>query len=142
MLPKHKLNLEESKALYQKWKHLIKKGYCYHNVFYVYDKNRMTFKNRGWKIAYGYYPLIENLMARHCFIIDENNEVIDPTLIALSSFEETKEYDYYSFVQYNTNEYLDMLTKHDGDVSLDKAFRNKRMEYYEMAQEKGLIFVN
>lgn len=69
---------------------------CYNNVFNIASDFRYfnKFETGEWKVAYGYYSIFGNFYARHCFIVTDNNEVIDATIFTQS---EEKERDYISF---------------------------------------------
>ncbi|AIG26794.1 hypothetical protein BRLA_c024740 [Brevibacillus laterosporus LMG 15441] len=54
----------------------------YSNVFYASLHIKSKFIEGDWKVAYGYMPSVENIMVRHCFIVNEMGEAIDPTKIA------------------------------------------------------------
>lgn len=70
----------------------------------------MHFKSKfiegDWKVAYGYMPSVENIMVRHCFIVNEAEEAIDPTKLLVERVNETDDV-YVSFKIFETyQEYI------------------------------------
>ncbi|OMH99340.1 hypothetical protein BTA30_18740 [Bacillus swezeyi] len=47
--------------------------------------------------AYGFISSIENIMVRHCFIVDKEGRAIDLTLFAIKSFDENSHSNHVSF---------------------------------------------
>lgn len=141
MVKEHKLNVELSKQVYEQHKEYIKMKQCYNNIYNVYERSIHTFSKMGWKIAYGFVTAHENLMARHCFIVTKENEVIDPTFVSLSHFDESEEYLYLSYELLEPREYLSKLEKNDCDPSMMKSYIFKQEELRIYGLEKGLIFM-
>lgn len=83
-MDKYILNIDKSKEVYSKCKKRLAAKECYNNVFRVATDYITNFKTKKWRIAYGYMTVLDNLLCRHCFIIDENNTVIDPTIILIN----------------------------------------------------------
>lgn len=70
----------KSKEIYESCKQNIAIKECYNNVFNVVTDYIGKFRNGEWQVAYGYVETMAGFYCRHCFIIDENNKVIDPTI--------------------------------------------------------------
>jgi hypothetical protein len=137
MIREHELNSPISRVVYEDCKRWIEMKYCYHNVFNVITHGYGSkFHKNQWKIAYGYVTAVENLMARHCFIIDEYGDVIDPTLINSKS---QKHREYVSFKILTFEEYMETLTKHDNQPSLFGAFRKEEKLANEWSRENNVV---
>lgn len=83
-MTKHEFNLKESRNLFAKHRDILQKRECYQNISRIVGRQLDLFSSGKWKVAYGYYttsPKVPHILARHCFIIDENNQVIDPTVL-------------------------------------------------------------
>ena len=101
---KHTLDLKQSKAVYERCKRHIQIRHCYNNVFEVVTDYIGNFRSGKWKIAYGYMEIMAGLYCRHCFILDEADKVIDPTIYAQ---EERPDRVYYVMIVFDdVDEYL------------------------------------
>lgn len=129
MMEKYKLNAKMSKSIYEKDRDTYHMKECYINVFRAVCNNMENVKSGKWKIAYGYVSSIRNLLVRHCFIVDENNMVIDPTIYAtiLDDKEDTNYYVMYLFD--DVEKYIDAIESENGYPALDKYL----MEYTKQA---------
>ena len=136
---KHKLDMEKSKEVYDYFKHCIKVKECYNNVFNVFDLSNKTFRTGKWKIAYGYTEVMAGLYCRHCFILDENDNVIDPTLYAQKEQHERAYIVMYVFD--DVDDYLTAIEENDLMPALDKYLREQDKQAQDWAQENGVIFV-
>ncbi len=136
---KYKLDIEKSKEIYDYFKDCVKVKECYNNVFNVFDLSNKTFREGKWKIAYGYTEVMAGLFCRHCFIIDENNRVIDPTLFAQNEQHERAYYVMYAFD--DVDEYLTAIEENDLFPALDKYLREYDKQAHEWAKENGVILV-
>ena len=77
---KYKLDYEKTKEVYERCEPHIEFKECYNNVFNTVTEYISNFRSGEWKVAYGYVETMPLLYCRHCFILDENNNVIDPTI--------------------------------------------------------------
>ncbi|MGF7035356.1 hypothetical protein J2T17_006364 [Paenibacillus mucilaginosus] len=139
MINLHSLNWSESLKLYKKMQSEVKE--CYQNIFEIVLKYNKKFATGKWKIAYGYL-LEPNLssMIRHCFIINENNEAIDPTLYTYS--EDKQERDYISFKLFDSlDEYEDMLRENDLKPDLVFCLMDLDLEAEKWASENEFILI-
>jgi hypothetical protein len=140
LIHEHEVNIKGSKDIYKECSHAIKKKMCYNNVFNVLIYYGDKFRNNEWKVAYGYVDVIDGLMARHAFIVDENGKAIDPTLA--DRLEEGRDRKYVSFKIFDTlDEYLSTLEANDNEPALYDAFRTKEMKANEWASKKQLILI-
>ncbi|MGH0831192.1 hypothetical protein ACQVTX_23240 [Bacillus pretiosus] len=146
MIQEHKFNAELSMEVYEACKDSIEMKGCYNNVFNVlrdWDYCGKFYSNE-WKIAYGYVSIheVEGLMARHAFILDENNNVIDPTIVTTSSFDKDYKYDYVSFKVFNQlGDYTKALGNNDGMPALFNVFRKEEMEANQWGMKRGIMMV-
>lgn len=133
------LDLEQSKAVYEHCKRHIQVKHCYNNVFEVVTDYMSKFRSGEWKIAYGYTEVMAGLYCRHCFILDENDNVIDPTIFAQS---EQRNRAYYVMAVFeDVDEYLTAIENENYMPALDKHLRVQDKQAQQWAKENGIIFV-
>ncbi|MNN23979.1 hypothetical protein D3C81_1373930 [compost metagenome] len=99
---KHQLNEEESKRVYEACKAYMENKMCYHNIFHAVCRFPREIASGEWKITYGYMTSIRNIMVRHCFLVNRQGEVIDPTMYTHERLLDTlPEYvPFYRFINY------------------------------------------
>ena len=136
---KCKLNLEQSKTVYEHCKRHIQIKHCYNNVFEVVTDYMSNFRSGKWKIAYGFTEIMAGLYCRHCFILDENGNVIDPTLYAQSE-QRNKAY-YVMTVFDDVDEYLTAIESENYMPALERYLRVQDKQAQQWAKENGIIFV-
>lgn len=147
VVEKHKFNHKESLEVYEKCKHYIEQKQCYTNVFYTIAYYHEKFNTGEWKIAYGYINIFDNgnLMARHCYIVNEDNEAIDVTLFELTNFnKENYESDtHYSFKIFDSvDEYLEEVERNSNYPDLIKPLWNIELKIaHKWAKDKGKILI-
>lgn len=142
MISKHTLNLDLSRVVYDTCQNEIKTKECYINIYKTIDYFRERYDSGEWKIAYGYFTVMPSthLMARHCFIVNDKGEAIDPTLLKLHSLEDGAGREYISFAIFKTlDTYLESVSKNQQVPDLIKplkkmdnhaflwAYQNKRL---------------
>ena len=133
MMEQYKLDVETSRALHKKHARLMELRQCYKNVSCILDHEFKKFTSGEWKIAYGYYTVtvdIPQLLARHCFILTNQNTVIDPTIMihetdmnelasreyfVMKTFDDIKEY-YGALVSEECYDLCHLLQKQDMDA--------------------------
>ena len=135
------LDVEKSREVYEYFKDYIKVKECYNNVFNVFDLSNKTFREGKWKIAYGYTEVMAGLYCRHCFILDENDRVIDPTLFVQTDPPLTRDY-YVMTVFTNIDDYLCAIEDNDLYLALDKPLRKQDQQAQQWARNNGLIFIS
>lgn len=136
----YSLDIEKSKEVYEYFKDNLRIKECYNNIFNLLTLCPKTFRNGKWKIAYGYVGVLANLYCRHCFIIDNEGKVIDPTIY--TSSEPNTQREYYVMATFNnTDEYLNAIENDNYMPALENYLRDKDKQAYEWANEKGYIFV-
>ena len=137
---KYNLDLEQSKAVFENCKRHIQVKHCYNNVFEVVTDYISDFRAGKWKVAYGYTEVMAGLFCRHCFILDENGKVIDPTIYAQT---EQRDRAYYVMSVFDDiDEYFSAIENEDYLPALDKYFREQDKEATQWANENGIIFVS
>lgn len=101
-MQEHRFNYELSEEIYRACSHFLEFKECYTNVFYTSQHFIHKFLSGDWKVAYGFMSAIDDVMVRHCYILNENNEVIDPTPFCNKNYDgEIKEYaTFYIFDDY------------------------------------------
>ena len=134
MMKKHKLNYATSQEVYEANSDRYHMKECYTDIWNALTLHMEKFQTGMWKIAYGYISSIQNLLVRHCFIIDENRLIVDPTLFT-TRISDREKIDYYVMYEFsNLNEYFDAIEFEGGYPALDRYLK----EYTKQATEWGL----
>lgn len=139
-MKKHQLNIEKSKEVYEHCKRHIKLKHCYNNVFECVTDYMSKFRNGEWKASYGYVSAMVAVYCRHCYILDENNNVIDPTIFVQSEPNTEREY-YTMFVFDDVDEYLNAIESEDYMPALDKYLKEHERNAVKWAAENGVMFI-
>lgn len=137
-MEKHSLNIEMSKTVYRACRKQIVQKQCYLNIFHAAMHYSEKVTSGEWKIAYGYFSItgFDKLLARHCFFLDEEDRVIDPTLFARSDI--ARNPDYYVMKVFSTySDYLHALNEADGYPDLCRTLRPLEQQVYLWASEHG-----
>ncbi|MEH7210227.1 hypothetical protein V7094_29150 [Priestia megaterium] len=144
-ITKHKLNIELSKEVYEECKERLEMKECYLNVFYAMTAFEDRFRDGEWEVAYGYMRVLPdgNLMVRHCFIVNEKGEAIDPTLFTQKDFKETTDKQHTSFVIFDdVEEYIQMVLGNERMPDLLKPLMELEIDVAgEWAKQEGLNLV-
>lgn len=135
---RYEFDIDKSKEVYEYFKDEIKIKECYNNIFNVFTLSPKTFREGKWKVAYGYVEVMAGLFCRHCFIIDENDKVIDPTNFAQENPPLDRTY-YVMAVFDDADEYLSAIEQNDLFPALDKYLREKDKQAHLWARENGVI---
>ena len=106
-MKKYLFNFSESKKLYENNKNIIEPKMCYNNIFAIVTKHIEKFTLREYRVAYGYVSSFGNLLARHCFIVDKNETVIDPNVFTTSNIKNREYYITKCFEMINS--YIDAI---------------------------------
>lgn len=144
-LPEHKVNVRLSEEVYKKSTD-IKAKQCYNNIFRVLTSRSDYWSkvNSGeWKVAYGYVRIMpsESLFARHCYIIDENEDVVDPTLAATNNLNREDSL-YLSFLIFDSlSDYLATVEKNDLNPDLFRHTRKREQDIFQGMLDKGYIVI-
>ena len=137
---KHKLDLKQSKNVYEHCKKHIQIKHCYNNVFEVATDYMSKFKSGNWKVAYGYTEVMAGLYCRHCFILDDNGNVIDPTIYAQSE-QRNREY-LVMYVFDDIDGYFEAIENSDYLPALDKHLAEQDKQAQQWAKDNGIILVS
>lgn len=145
MIKKHNINYKISEEVFKKCKDFLETKQCYTNIFHTVFSYRDKYINGEWKITYGYIKPLENhnLMARHCFIVNEENEAIDPTLFTQSTFNINNSREYFSFYIFdNINTYIKAVEKNDNIPDLIKPLLKVEEKFSDAwANENNYILI-
>lgn len=145
MIKQHPLNFKESLKVFNICNDRIVQKECYSNIFNTISIFPDKFQTREWRIAYGYIRILPNLnmMARHCFIVNEKGEAIDPTLFTQSTFDSSNEKEYFSFFIFECmDDYFNKLDDNDLMPDLIKQLWKLDQDIAEKwAKEKGYILI-
>ncbi|NRD80148.1 hypothetical protein HPT25_22690 [Bacillus sp. BRMEA1] len=143
MIRSHSLDLQASKAVFNKLKSRIERHMCYNNIWNVFSSHQWKFIRNDWRIAYGFVSILNDprMLARHCFIVDRKGKAIDPTIFCFDHFKENEEISYFSFAVLDKNEYLTCLEMDDYDPSLHTACKPAEHEMYLWAKKQRLYLL-
>ena len=136
---KHALDLEQSKVVFEHCEKHLKQKHCYNNVFEVTTDYTSNFRAGKWRVAYGYTEVMTGLYCRHCFILNEGGEVIDPTIFCQTEQRDRAYYTMFVFEDYD--EYLTAIEGENYMPALDKYLREQDRQAQKWAKENGIIFV-
>ncbi len=143
MIKRHEFNYNLSLEVYEECSDFLEVKQCYVNIFKTLTRYVPNFLTGEWKIAYGYIKVLHDhpMMARHCFIVNENGEAIDPTFFTYKRSSREKEY--YSFFVYgNIEEYLDAVGKNKNMPDLLTPLMDIDMKYADAwAKENEYILI-
>lgn len=141
MIREHEINIPLSREVYDGCSDLIERKMCYNNVFNVitFGGHLEKFHTNRWKVAYGYVKAVDKLMARHAFILDEDDKVIDPTLIGSKYFNEDESKEYISFKIFDFEEYLDAISANDNQPALFNVYYKEEMDAHLWAKERNMF---
>lgn len=135
-MKKYKLNKKVSKEMYLRHKGIVTFKGCYDNVYNIVTKERMlyNFLYSDYKVCYGAWSVGDksNLYAKHCFFL-VGGKVVDPTYYTTTEIDR----DYLIFKELSIKEYIDMLLKTNGDVSLMREMNKIQMEL----MSKGILLI-
>ncbi|MED3955563.1 hypothetical protein P4603_26185 [Priestia aryabhattai] len=120
----HELNHKLSKEIYEEFREFIQEQQCYNNVYYVLSKCIHKFKEQGWKIGYGYFSDVNEHYFRHCYFVNEEEMVIDPTYMLFNFSVSTKPPVYWTFSLLNVVEYLSLVGNNDNRPELLKHYES------------------
>ena len=133
-----KLNIQASKAMYEKFKGKIEAKMCYSNIFRMVTYMLPKFQSGEYKVAYGYISIFDkSLYARHCFIVC-GNSVIDPTIFAASG---NLDADYIITKIYDISDYTKAIEDNDFIPDLIRPLRELDKKMYLEMQEKGIYLI-
>ena len=125
----YNLDLNRSRDILSKFRSSISLKQCYMNVFntlmYFPEEERDKVN-----ICYGYVDAkiksSNPCLVRHAFFLIDN-KVIDPTIL-LTSNKNKEKVEYYIFKKYNLKDYIYVISKNDGYVSLTNHLLNEEIE--------------
>lgn len=134
------LDTEQSCAVYKKYKKIIKPKECYTNIFSVLSQEFSKFESGEWRVAYGFVSSIDCIYCRHCFILDKNDRVIDPTMYA-SERDTTNRIYYVMKVFDKLKDYISALDAEDGYPALGRYLKRAETKAQEWGNQNGCLFI-
>lgn len=136
------LDPKKSKALYSAKPKYYAAWECYLNIYHAITDNISKMRDEEWKIAYGYYDVagFPGLLARHCFILDSDNNVIDPTVFTYDPV--NLDHKYYPLFTFDTfSSYLKALEEEGFMPDMNIRYRELEKDAWIQAQEHGYILI-
>lgn len=147
---KLEFNLLASEALYRKHPYVIAPKQCYQNVMKLSLCYPEKLVSGEWRVCYGYMDGgTEGLLIQHCFILDKDGRVLDPTIFAArKAVREHWGIDgsglpkfYYEMHTYGEyGDYLRALTL-EQKYALEKTLREKEELAAEWAAKEGFLLM-
>lgn len=139
-MDRYELNIEQSKRVYEECKPYIELKMCYNNVFHCVTDFISKFRSGKWKVAYGYVETMAGVLVRHCFIIDEHDKVIDPTVCTITDPDYNKAYLLLKAFD-DVDEYLTAIEQDKFMPALENYLKDDTKEAYKWAENKGYILI-
>ena len=139
-MEQHFLNTELSETVYKKYKRHIKAKECYTNIFFVLSKEFSKFESGEWRIAYGFVSSIDSVYCRHCFILERDGQVIDPTMFA--SDRDTSNRTYFVMKVFDkVKDYISAIDEENGYPSLAKYLWCVESKAQAWGLKNGYLFI-
>lgn len=139
-MEQHSLNIELSRTVYQKYKKGIEAKQCYTNVFFLLSKELSRFESGEWRVAYGFVSSIECVFCRHCFILERDGKVIDPTMFA--SDRDTSERTYFVMKVFDkVADYIAAIDADNGYPSLGRYLSEIELDAQMWGAKNGYLFI-
>lgn len=135
-----KLNVSQSRTVYERCKKQLVMKECYNNIFKVTINYMSIFRSGKWKVAYGYMSVFENVMCRHCFIIDETGQVIDPTIFTPTSVNLDRKYLIMKIFD-DIDEYFTALEQENHYPALEKYLKEHAIKMQKQANDTGFVLI-
>lgn len=141
MIQTHVFNEALSREVYETCKNDIEMKECYVNIFNTIQYYSDKYRSKEWRIAYGYLPSIRNYYVRHCFIVNDKGEAIDPTIFTNTN--RTIDRPYMSFSIFpDISQYILAVERNDMVPSLSWYFDKEVMlEAHKWAEENGYLLM-
>lgn len=120
-----------SKEIVNQYPEFVKKGNCYSNIYDLVCKTMdilVLVKQEKMKICVGYIDSGQGYLARHMFIVDKFDIVIDPTLALIDELEVV----YYPIKEYTVEEYMEALEK-EGFTALYNDTMTENLEFQKLS---------
>lgn len=139
-MEQYSLNAELSEAVYNKYKRHIKAKECYTNIFFLLSKEFSKFESGEWRIAYGFVSSIDCIYCRHCFILERDGLVIDPTMFA--SDRDISERAYFVIKVFErVEDYISAIDVENGYPALGRYLLRAEQKAQEWGCENGYLFI-
>lgn len=140
-MEKINLDAKKSKAVFKHCRNIQMKE-CYNNIFNVVTDYIPKFRCSLWRVAYGYMKVFDNVYCRHCFVIDENNKVIDPTLYTTERQDiDGKEY-FVSYIFDDIDGYFEAIENNDYMPALEYYLKENDAQARKWAAENRCILIS
>lgn len=136
---KYQLDYDKSKEVYEYFKDAIKIKECYNNIFNILTLSNKTFREGKWKVSYGYTEVMPLVYCRHCFILDEKDKVIDPTLFA-GSEQPHRQY-CVMYVFDDVDKYLNAIENDNLMPALNGYLKEYEKTAHEWALTQGIVLI-
>ena len=135
-----KLDYFDSSEVFAKSKPYIHAKDCYGNIFRVATNFIDKFRTGKWKVAYGYMSIAKGIYCRHCFILNEQRNVIDPTLFLLEPKERPEYLLMFSFERFDI--YFDAIQRERYYPALINYLKEHDVLARSEANEKNIILID
>jgi hypothetical protein len=96
---------------------IIKPNLCYNNVFELIKDDEYMFEYNQYFICYGYWGIGDINLIRHAYLMNENEEIIDPSILITSKETKIIKGTYYTFAKLTYEEYMQILYNHFDNIN-------------------------
>ena len=141
MLKEHVISLRKSKEIFDEIPDFIEMKMCYNNVFnimthYVHE----GFSSGDWKIAYGFISALDNVLVRHCYIVDNDGDVIDPTVFRFSNHSD-RNFNYLTFKELSKDSYIEAVIENNYEPALYNSFIEEESQARKWGLQRNKILL-
>lgn len=137
------LNKEKTLHMFSYTKEHVQRGLCYNNAVEVLVQyHAEDFTNGLYQVGYGYVGYTNGPLVRHCFIVTNEDEIIDLSALTThteETFRSVQDTVYVVFAKLTLDELKTLLALNDWDLVLAKPLKDKEMEAKAYMEEHGYI---
>jgi hypothetical protein len=146
MLQIGRINNRLSSNILKMNKDILQPTLCYNNVFELTHRYFDRFVDERFKIAYGYWGNPELNLIRHCYIIDNKDRIIDPSILMLSfNSNLLSNAGYFTFAKLTYEEYIKLsretmrkMKTDEFEPDLKLALKEQEYKFYKFALKNDL----
>ena len=141
-----KIDYDKSYDLFLKYKSRLLPKEPYKNIYKISNSEPENFlpNNQKWKIVYGYMTIFGQLICRHCFFIDENDNVIDPTIFLSPNNSKDKiiAIKYFPLrVFYDINEYNEKIKQNNWQPNIFNLIKYREKDIQQWLDRKNYLII-
>ena len=127
-------NTELSAVIGKKHQRWIRPKECYHNIWRIVTSEDF---NKSYQIAYGFVQAFDHVYVLHCFLVNEEDQVIDPTL------PDSEKDNYYILRRFSYQEYLREICESRYPSMENRNWLKKAVkDFTNWSMENGIIAIS